>query len=189
MDRFIQTVQALGNFSSSEIDLLLKAVTVKQFNKNDHLLKEGQVSSVIYFLNHGSLQQYHVNEDGAERTLNLFLQGDWVLDYQSFISRKPTQNFIVAYEDAEVVEMDIYSLHHLIAQSQVFFKMGRLLETGIQPGNLYTQFSSPEERYREVLSKKPLWFQKFPLHLIASYLGVAPETLSRIRKRISIPAA
>lgn len=188
MERFIQAVQAFGHFPSSQLNLLLSEVNVRQLKKETPLLKEGQVCPAVYFLNDGSLRQYHIADEGSERTLNLFLKGDWVLDYQSFISQKPSRNFITAFEDSEVIELSICSAHKLIGQSQVFFKMGRLLEGGIQPGNFYTEFSSPEERYREVLSKKPLWFQKFPLHFIASYLGVAPETLSRIRRRISTPA-
>lgn len=187
MERFIQSVQAFGNFASSQMTLLLGEVAVRQLKKEEHLLKEGQVCPALYFLNQGSLRHYHITDEGSERTLNLVLEGDWVLDYQSFISQKPSRNFITAFEDSEVIELSICSLHKLIGHSPKFFKMGRLLEAGIQPANLYTEFSSPEERYREVLRKKPLWFQKFPLHLIASYLGVAPETLSRIRRRISAP--
>lgn len=187
MDHFIQSVRQLGTFPASQISLLLNEISVRPLKKEACLLREGQVCPALYFLAHGSLRQYHKTVEGTERILNLFLERDWVTDYQSFLSQKPSRNFIQAFEDSEVIELSICSLHKLIGQSHVFFKMGRLLEAGIQPVNLYTEFSSPEERYREVLAKKPLWFQKFPLHLIASYLGVAPETLSRIRRRISVP--
>ncbi len=181
-----KSVQQFGRFNEEELTLFTTKIQVKQLLKNDFLLVEGKICTAIYFLNKGSLRHFTNRKDDTERTLNLFIENDWVLDYQSFATQKPTKNKIQAFEQSEVFELNVLSLHELIAISQKFLQMGKLLELGLQNTDLYSEQASPEEKYLELLANKPLLIQKFPLKYIASYLKITPETLSRIRRKTMI---
>ncbi len=185
-DKIRKALQQFGRFNEEELTLFTSKIQVKQLHKNDFLLREGEICGAIYFLNSGSQRHFTHTKDGTERTLNLFIENDWVLDYQSFATQKPTKNKIQAFEQCEVFEISIHSLHELIAISQKFLQMGKLLELGLQNTDLYSELASPEEKYLELLTNKPLLVKKFPLKYIASYLKIAPETLSRIRRKTMI---
>ena len=180
-----KSLQQLGKFSESELEILTSKLKVKTIPKDDFILKAGKVCQSFHFVNHGSLRQYLISTDGTELTLNLFAEAEWALDYHSFTSQKSCGSDIQALEQTEVFEFDVYSLHALISQSQSFFKVAKLLESGLLDVLFYNGISSPEEKYLELLRKKPVWIQKFPLKYIASYLRMTPETLSRVRRKIN----
>jgi len=184
-EQVLQSIRKLGSFSEQEFDIFSKKLKVKNVEKDSFLLKQGKVCQSFCFINNGSLRQFFLTDDNSELTLNLFTENDWAFDYQSFTSQNPSTNYIQAFEDAEVFELDIHSFHELILQSQSFFKIGKLLEAGLLNDHLYNSISSPEEKYVSLLEKKPHWIQKFPLKYIASYLRMTPETLSRVRRKIN----
>jgi CRP-like cAMP-binding protein len=183
VEPFIKAVMALGDFSQHHIDLLWAKVAVKEVSRDHLLLKKGQMCSALWFVNRGAFRLYRVNEEGIEETLQLCTAGDWLLDYESFTGRKPSKGFIKAYEESEVVELDVYALHSLIQHSPLFFKLGKVLEKGMSPFDLH---ATPEQKYRALLAQRPDLVQTFPLQYIASYLAIAPETLSRIRRRVCL---
>lgn len=184
-EQVLKSIQQLGSFSAEESATFATKLRVKKISRDLFLLKEGQICQSFYFINHGSARQYFVTDDGDELTLNLFIENDWVLDYQSFISQKPAKNYIQAFEETEVLELEVQSLHELIAQSQTFFKIAKLMEFGLHDTVHHGNLISPEEKYQEILAKKPLLIQRFPLKYIASYLKMTPETLSRVRRKIN----
>jgi CRP-like cAMP-binding protein len=170
----------IGTFSEDELSLIHKHCNLRQLKKNEILLESGQICGSIYFTVSGSFYQYRMN-DIDENIIELHIENEWFLNYSSFISQKPSNEIIKAYADSEILEMTVYSLHNLIETSPVFFQLGKLL----QPTTLRTQFfddaMTPSEKYKYVLEHRPRLLQKFPLKYIASYLKIAPETLSRIR--------
>jgi CRP-like cAMP-binding protein len=155
-------------------------LVIKTVPKKALLLKVGQVSSHITIVLKGSLRIYN-----ADQTLNFFTELDWVADHNSFVSRKPSLNEIEAMEDTEVAIISIYDLHQLIAIDQVFMILGRILANlAITPSLL-----SPPEKYNDLMLKHPDWIIRFPQKHLASYLGMTPETFSRMKRKALFPDA
>ncbi|WP_051293032.1 Crp/Fnr family transcriptional regulator [Olivibacter sitiensis] len=175
-----KALEKIGDFSASEFNMIHAHAQFRQLKKNDILLKEGQVCSAIYFIIKGAFYQYRMN-DVDENIIELHVDNEWFLNNTSFITQKPSFDTIKAYADSEILELNIHSIHKLIEISPVFFQLGKLL----QPAAVRTQFfdntMTPAEKYNYVLEHRPRLLQSFPLKYIASYLKMAPETLSRIR--------
>ena len=110
---------------------------------------------------------------------------DRVINHKSFTTRKPSENLIQAFEDSTIYELSIEAIHKLIATSQSFLQLGKILETTISRIDFFDNNNTPDEKYRFILEHKPMLLQKFPQKIIASYLKITPETLSRVRKRFS----
>lgn len=179
------SIQSIGRFSPEQLSLLFDRLKVLTLGKEDYLIKEGQVCQTFYFINEGSFRHYTVQDNGEEATLNLFIKGEWVMEYKSFMSQQPSQHIIQATADSEVLGLSMWDFHDLARRAEVFFQMGRILELAIQNQDFQHNRLTPEQKYELLLASKPALLQHFPLKHIASYLGMTPETLSRIRKKIS----
>lgn len=183
-DKILTTIQQLGRFSVQEQSFFtdkLKAVTVP---KNTFLIKEGQICQALYFVNEGAIRQYYITENGDELTLNLFAENDWVLDFDSFMHQKPSKNVTKAIENTLIFELNIHDLHALIAQSQAFLLLNKAFNSSLKDSTFET-LTTPEEKYRHLLATRPHILQKFSLKYVASYLKMTPETLSRVRGKIT----
>ncbi len=170
--------------SKSETDLLKDKLKYLEVKKGDSLLNIGDVCSSAYFIISGSFYQYYLDEDYNIKIIDLYSTEDWMLNHRSFTSRKPSHNSIEAFEDSTVYELRIESIHKLIAISHSFLKLGKILDIANNRLEFFDNDKSAREKYHYILTQKPMLIQKFPLAMIASYLKISPETLSRIRKRI-----
>jgi len=173
-------LKKIGDFSASELNLINEHAIHRQLKKNEILLKEGQICRSIYFIITGAFYQYRM-DDMEENIIELHIENDWFLNNTSFISQKPSVDTIKAYTDSEVLELTLYSIHNLIETSPVFFQLGKLLQPTIPRTQFFDNTMTPAEKYQYVLAHRAQLLQKFPLKYIASYLKMAPETLSRIR--------
>lgn len=182
-EKLIQSIRSFASFSDEEVKGFTDLVEEVRLSKGDVLLDIGQICDQICFIDHGSLRQYYTDSEHDEVITNLFLPHEWVFDHASFTGRKPAQARIEAFDDCILLSISIHNIHHLIEQSQRYFALGKILELGITP--LTNPKSTPEEKYLKLLEQKPQLIQTFPLKYIASYLGMTPETLSRVRKKIS----
>ena len=107
-----------------------------------------------------------------------------MIDQQSFVAQTPSQNFIQAYEDSEIVFLSNHELHNLVYKYPNFLRPGKILEQNFNNRVRFDMDKSPDSRYKDLLEVHPLWAERFAQKHIASYLGVTPETLSRVRARI-----
>lgn len=171
---------AVGQFSDAEIALFEKFITKKTLKKNDILLKEGEICKSVFYILSGSFFQFQTDEI-TENIIDLHLQKEWMFNHLSLIEQSPSKTAIKAFTKSEVIELSLSSLHSLIAKSQAFMQFGRIFN---QPNNriyLYDNSLNPTQKYNYIKEAKPLISQVFPIKMIASYLKIAPETLSRVR--------
>jgi len=172
-----------GNYSKDELALIEEALSFKILEKGEYLLQEGQVCSEFCFIEKGAIYQYKKDSELEEIVIDLSVDCDWVIDHKSFTARKPSIHNIQAFEKTSIYQLSIEAIHYLISQSQSFLQMGKILDESTSRVGYFDNNNSPDEKYQHLLETKPLILQKFPLKIIASYLKITPETLSRVRRR------
>lgn len=168
-------------FSPQEIDMVLRATESRALKKHDVILSEGQVCNFVIIVVSGSLRLFHSTEE-KEHTLNFFLEYDFAADHESFTTQKPSENVIEALEDSLICTISIYKLHELIAKNQAFFAIGRVMENWTKATAL-TNLENPQQRFEKLMELHPEWILRFPQKYLASYLGMAPETFSRMKRK------
>lgn len=181
----VELLEKAGSFSEKEAALLIHELQFQKIEKDAFLLKKGDICSSLCFVVSGSLYQYSADIDGNENVIDIHTTHDWVLNHKSFSLRKPSEMAIQACEDSGVYVLSIDAIHRLIAQSPSFLQMGAILEAATARIAFFDNNNTPDEKYRFILDNKPQLLQEFSQKVIASYLKMTPETLSRVRKRFS----
>jgi CRP-like cAMP-binding protein len=183
-ERVKQSLLSFSSFSPDELNTVVERLKTIPLKKDDFLVTEGHVCREFYFVNKGCFRHYTITDTGLDATINLYIEDEWVFDYKSFIMQRPSENMIQAVEESEVFMLTGYDFHELVKLSDMFFRIGRIFEQAIQNQDYQHTRISPEEKYALLLKTKPQVIQRFPLKHIASYLGVTPETLSRVRRKM-----
>lgn len=185
--QIIQSIKSLVTLNAAEEEAFLDILEVKKFKKKDFLLQEGKICNKITFINSGCLRLFY-NVDGEENIIQFFLENSWYTDYASFLTGQSTLENVQAIENSEVVQFKKEDLYELYNQMPVFDRVGRVFaESAVLSLSRLNQMKTneePEQRYLNLIKQRPELVQQVPQHYIASYLGIKPETLSRIRKRI-----
>jgi CRP-like cAMP-binding protein len=158
----------------------------KKVNKGEFLLREGEITRYSIFVAAGCLRTYTIDDKGKEHILQFSPENWWTGD-MSFTSDVPSQCFIEALEDSEVLLTDLSSIKRLveyIPKAAAFYQAALQKSAAAKNKRIVSSMSATaEERYDDFLKTYPSLIQRVPQHMIASYLGVSPETLSRIRKK------
>ena len=163
------------------------AFVPKKLRKKQYLLQEGDVSKYMAFIVHGAMRQYSVDEKGAEHIIQLAIENWWIGDRESFLMLTPSAYNIDAWEDSELLTITKADLLQLYEHIPSMTAMARQMDdrnafANQRRLNATISFSA-EKRYLDFTKTHPDFLQRFPQHLIASYLGFTKETLSRIRKQ------
>ncbi|MEP7127862.1 MAG: Crp/Fnr family transcriptional regulator [Chitinophagales bacterium] len=174
------------NLSSAEMDSIVSKFKEKTVKKNEYLLREEQVCKDLIFVEEGCLRLYYV-ADGVEVSVWFSFKHSSAIEISSFLSGKPTNYFLQAIEDSEILflpKTELNKLYH--SQPKVQEMMRLFLEDVVL--NLIDRFTAlqrdaAEKRYKNLL-KKPAYLQKVPQKYLASFIGVTPTSLSRIRRKI-----
>jgi len=160
----------------------------KKVKKGEFLLREGDITRYSIFVASGCLRTYTIDDTGKEHILQFSPENWWTGD-MSFTSNVRSRCFIDALEDSEVLLTEpssIQKLNQYIPQSAVHYQAALQKSMEAKNQRIVASLSeTAEERYNDFLKKYPSLVQRVPQHMIASYLGISPETLSRIRKQQS----
>lgn len=182
----IDYVAQFAPLSEQEIEQIFQFIKIRSHKKGKVLLREGQRCNVCYFVLQGCVRQYYLT-DGNEKTTNFFTEGMPVASTLVF-ENKPSKCYLVCNEDCILVEgrpEDEQFFTQMMPRMETLNRMGVEFELK-KSQESFAEFimSSPEERYLNLLNTRPELLDRVPQYQLASYLGVTPESLSRIRKRI-----
>ncbi len=177
----------LAPFSDAEVGLLKPHVAALSLKKGQTFAEEGKIATLAGMVVSGNMRHYYTR-DGIERTTYFYFEGALVSSYISCITQKPSQLTIEAITDCELLVFPYAALTALFAQSHTWERFGRLLAeylaVGLEERMVTLLMLSPEERYHNLLKGgKDKILARIPQHYIASYLGITPVSLSRIRNR------
>lgn len=174
-------------FHSEVQSLLEDLVQLRNFAKGEFLLKEGSICTSCFVIEQGIARKY-LNANDKEVTMELYFKNDIAVSFDSFCHQAPCREFIQAMTDVSVLQInfldfqklkllhpDLLKLDLLIAEHYTLWLENRLLDF---------RTLSATERYQKLFEEHPNYIRLVPQHILASYLGVAQETLSRIRSRI-----
>jgi CRP-like cAMP-binding protein len=174
------------NFSSKDLTVIEELFYEQTIRKNEFFLKEGDICNTIAFIKEGSLILSQVNENGIEQVLEFFFSGELISDYVSFLQDSPADTGIRALKDSTLLVISKKNLHYLYKTIPGFEKLGRLLAEKHMikmAKKLKTRSLQPIIRYESLLNERPHIFDQVPQYLIASYLEISPEWLSKIRSQ------
>lgn len=186
MEQLLAYIHSLMDFSEKSMEALLPALAKKEFKKNEFLLHEGQVCNSLFFIEKGYCRGFF-EKDGTEKNTSFFFENEMATNISSFAGGQPSAFSIQACEPVSVVVFDKYKLIDAGRQAPDIEVLGRkcLRLTAArleEQANLF-KLLTPQERYEFLEKNRPDMLQRVSLTHLSSYLGIARETLSRIRKR------
>jgi len=172
--------------SKEDFKVLRSHFIQKKLRKKQYLLQEGEICKYFAFLVKGAMRQYYIDEKGVERIVNLYTENGWAGDYESFVMFTPSIYHIDAWEDCEVLLITRESILKLCKECPAFNEFLLKLDerNNIAAQKRITSISfTAEKRYKYFVQDYPRFVNRFPQHIIASYLGITKDTLSRVRKK------
>ncbi|MFC5450604.1 Crp/Fnr family transcriptional regulator [Paenibacillus aestuarii] len=167
---------------------IVSEIRIEEFKKGTFLFKQGEAPTKCYFILRGCVRQYAIDEEGREVTSNFYTEEQAIAIFNHHKPDKSSDYTFICMEDSVMVvgdldaEKDMYNKH-----PQLESMTRRMIEENL--GQVQEEFavfiaSSPEKRFKTLLMKRPSLIDRVPQHQLASYLGMTPESLSRIKKRI-----
>ncbi|MDB5152750.1 MAG: Crp/Fnr family transcriptional regulator [Mucilaginibacter sp.] len=172
--------------SDDDFELIKKAFIPKKIRRKQYLLQEGEVCKYLSFIIRGAMRQYTVDDKGIEHVVRFGIENWWMADRESFELSVPTIYYIDAWEETELLQINSTNLRYLKDTVPTMKALTQEMEKRsyiAAQKRIHSAISlTAEERYLDLLKQNPVFFQRFPQNMIASYLGISPETLSRIRK-------
>ena len=186
--QLIDYFNTITQLTKEEAEAIAATINIQTFPKGHVLLREGDISFAAYFVLKGCVRQYYL-VDGEERTINFFSENQWVISMTSFAEQQPSNHFMECCEECTLVvgnrekEENLYHNFPRLetisrkVMERVFAEQQELM------GAYFTD--SPEQRYIKLRDSRPDLVQRLPQYLLASYIGIQPESLSRIRKRLA----
>jgi len=186
MESLLKYIYSLTEFSDESWKWLQLALTKKEFNKNEFLLMEGQVCSSLFYIDKGYCKSYY-EMAGAVKNTGFFFENDIVTNINSFSSGQKSEYNIIACEQLTAIFFDKEKLFQAAKQAHEIETLGRncirLFASKQEEFSTLFKLYSAQERLEYLEVNHPDIVQRVPLSQLASFLGVARETLSRIRKR------
>jgi len=171
-----------------ELQLIDSHFEVLNIKKKDFLLREGKICNFLGFVEHGTIRHFHI-KNGLEKTCDISSEYSWVTDFQSFNQNKAGIMNLQALEDSTFFIVKKNNLRKLYSESKKYEPFGRIMAEKVaqRATEIAMSLSSdkPEERFQKLIESQTDLFQKVPQKYLANFIGVSPESFSRIRKRIA----
>ncbi len=184
----VQMMSQLTSLSPAECDTIRESFPIKTFEKGHYLLKEGMIANEAFFVIKGCIREFEIIE-GEEKTTAFYTENDSAANFDSQANRKPSMKYFECTETTMVTVLDgekeqnLYKIH---PRFERFCREGMEKMMGSQQAAL-SKFitSNPKERYLTIVEERPDLINRVPQYQLASYLGIKPETLSRIRSKLA----
>jgi len=184
----IQEKMKSNNYVQQLLEDLKERVVVKSLTKGEEILSIGQVCDYVGIVRNGSLRMYYIDSEGNDVSFGFYLAGDIFTNYEGVLTDVPSQMIIVAMDDATVElirKEDLLSYYDSSLEHQKLGRrMAELIFIQAKKRIDFLLFLTPEQRYLQLIETSPEVFDCIPQKYIASYIGVKPQSLSRIRKRL-----
>jgi CRP-like cAMP-binding protein len=189
MNQLYQNISSKVNINDDDFHTfqsLTKTITIK---KGEYFIDEGSPARYIAFVNKGVLYSYSIDDKGDKHVIQIALENYWISDLFSFFSQEPSLYNVKAIETSEIILLSRENFSRACDTIPPFERFFRIL---IQKAYVNAQrrvsriYKDPaEQRYLNLINEHPEIIQRVPQHYIASYLGIKPQSLSRIRKNLS----
>ena len=187
INSLLNSIQSIITLSPAEVEIIKSLFKEKTYKKGEFFLEEGRVCKHVGFVAQG-LMRFYINHDGEEKIYDFSQENEYVCNYESFLPQKPSSKIIQALEDSVVFIISYNDLQLLYKNVREGERFGRIaieyvfLQLLQDLSSFYTE--TPEVRYERFLKNHADLQQRISQYHVASYVGVKPQSLSRIRKRI-----
>ncbi|MGN6437356.1 MAG: Crp/Fnr family transcriptional regulator [Agriterribacter sp.] len=187
--KLIQNIQQSLPLTEEELNYFLPMLEYRFVKKNELFIRAGSRADYLGYVDSGLLRYYY-NDGAKEYTTSVVFANQWVGDYTSFLRKKTATLNISALEDSVVFLLYYDSVQKAYDKSKTFERLGRIIAESLfiafESRSASFLIKNPEERYIDLVTKRPEMLEKIPLKYISSMLGIQPESLSRIRKRVQV---
>ena len=180
----LQKHVAIGDI---EFQQIIQRSTVKRYKRNQYLIHEGSVTRKTHFVTTGSAIAFFIDEKGAEHVIQFAIEGWWISDISSYITGKPALLSVKAVEDVELIEFSYEQMKRIYenvpAVQSYFLGITQNAFVAFQQRILNRNSLTADEMYQRFVEDYPLLSLRFSQKIIASYLGISAEFLSKIKKK------
>jgi CRP-like cAMP-binding protein len=186
-NKLINYFLKITHLTTDEIKVLTESMIIKKYAKGSFLVQEGQLNKDSYFVLEGCVRQFKL-VDGNDITTHFYTEEQWIISPGNLETNTVAKHSLVCVEDATVVIGNEQKARELFEKYPRFETISRqIMERAfLEQQQLMTTYitDKPEQRYLKLLESRPDIFQRVPQYDIATYIGVKPESLSRIRKKL-----
>ena len=186
MKKLREKFNVLHKFSDNEWNYFAQKFTPKTFERDELLLRAGQVERYLYFIKTGLVRKYYLRQ-GREHCIDFMMDNQLVSSYASFVQQKPSSLNIRAIKKTDVEAISYTEMQDIYCNTDMGNKMGRLICEQLYVNKVIRESSlimeSPDKRFQRLVENKKDLILHVPQYFLASYLNLTPETLSRIKRR------
>ncbi len=194
-DQYKKFINQFVDFDADDWALLKNLSTVEHFAEGDIIHHSGSVFSNIYFITRGLVRAYIIDAEGRDYTWGLFFNDEhsdmtnvYVVDYESFVNKSKSKITFEVMQDCELVALNHDDLLAFYDASQRGERLGRIMAelaySSVHNSIINKLTKTAQQRYEELVNSSPYLLEKVPQYHIASFLGITPQSLSRIKKNL-----
>jgi CRP-like cAMP-binding protein len=185
---FIESVNRFVRLTEAEVSAILPLMKNSEYQKGQHLTKQGETENYLYFITEGCIRNYTIH-NGEEYSLDFYFTGNFTTSYMSFLLREPSTVNVQAMIPSKVIRIHYNDVQLLYSKYKNVERLGRLLTESSYIRRTKREFAfimqTAEERYLTLMASHSQIIQDIPQKHIASYLGIKAESLSRIRRALA----
>ena len=188
-DNLITHIAKFVKLDELETELVCKSVNLISVKKKQFILTPDEICRANYFVSKGCMRLYFINRNGQEQITQFGIENWWITDYSSLETEKPSNYYIQAIEDAELISINKKTYEELLLKVPKMERYFRIILQKAHTASMrrfeYVRDQTDEERYHHFINLFPGFVQRIPQYMLASYLGFTPQFLSKIRGKKS----